>query len=77
VRNWAAQILRWRVPARYYAYALEVARLLLPFQRLGADRMTLGQGAGLGLSIVQAIADAHDADMMRRSSPSRTIKCRT
>jgi signal transduction histidine kinase len=42
----------------------EVARLFQPFQRLGADRV--GPGAGLGLSIVQAIADAHGAALHTR-----------
>jgi signal transduction histidine kinase len=39
----------------------EVDRLLQPFQRLGPDRLARGDGLGLGLSIVAAIADAHDA----------------
>ncbi|OXM45363.1 sensor histidine kinase [Amycolatopsis alba] len=38
--------------------ATEVDRLFQPFQRLGRART--GQGLGLGLSIVQAIATAHD-----------------
>ena len=38
----------------------EVERLFEPFRRAGADR-TGGQGHGLGLSIVRAIADAHGA----------------
>jgi signal transduction histidine kinase len=37
----------------------EVRRLLQPFQRLAPDRT--GDGVGLGLSIVAAIATAHDA----------------
>jgi signal transduction histidine kinase len=36
-----------------------VAELAQPFRRLGADRTGSGQGAGLGLSIVSAIAAAH------------------
>ena len=39
----------------------EVDRLLQPFQRLGPDRLGRGDGLGLGLSIVAAIAAAHDA----------------
>jgi len=40
----------------------QVDRLLEPFQRLGAQRMSSGhEGHGLGLSIVRAIASAHDA----------------
>jgi signal transduction histidine kinase len=41
--------------------AAAVDRLLRPFQRLGADRIGHGGGVGLGLSIVQAIAQAHAA----------------
>ncbi|GAA2416519.1 ATP-binding protein [Actinomadura vinacea] len=37
----------------------QVARLGRPFQRLAADRTGSGTGSGLGLSIVEAIADAH------------------
>ena len=37
----------------------DVARLLQPFQRLAADRT--GNGLGLGLSIVDAVATAHGA----------------
>jgi signal transduction histidine kinase len=39
----------------------ELDRLFQPFQRLDATRMSGTNGLGLGLSIVQAIADAHDA----------------
>jgi signal transduction histidine kinase len=48
--------------------AAEVARLFQPFQRLGADRV--GRGAGLGLSIVQAISDAHGATLHTRPRPT-------
>ncbi len=39
----------------------EVERLLQPFQRLAGDRVGHGDGLGLGLSIVAAIANAHQA----------------
>src|SRR5258707_4661688 len=39
----------------------EVERLFQPFQRLDAARTSGANGLGLGLSIVQAIADAHHA----------------
>ena len=39
----------------------EVERLLQPFQRLAPDRLGHREGFGLGLSIVAAIAAAHDA----------------
>lgn len=43
--------------------AAEVSRLVRPFQRLGADRTGRGpdRGLGLGLSIVDAVATAHQA----------------
>jgi signal transduction histidine kinase len=44
-----------RVPAD------QIDRLLQPFQRLAPDRVGHGDGLGLGLSIVAAIANAHDA----------------
>ncbi len=43
--------------------AEEVDRLLQPFQRLAGDRLGHGDGLGLGLSIVAAIANAHDAPL--------------
>jgi len=39
----------------------EIERLLQPFQRLSPDRVGYRDGLGLGLSIVAAIAGAHDA----------------
>jgi signal transduction histidine kinase len=41
--------------------AAELPRLFQPFQRLGNHTSPSGNGAGLGLAIVQAIANAHDA----------------
>ena len=41
----------------------EVQRLRQPFQRLPSDRFAHSDGLGLGLSIVQAIADAHHATL--------------
>jgi len=41
----------------------EIERLLQPFQRLAADRLGHRDGFGLGLSIVAAIAAAHDAQI--------------
>jgi signal transduction histidine kinase len=40
-----------------------IDRLLQPFQRLGEDRTDHNDGLGLGLSIVQAIATAHNATL--------------
>jgi signal transduction histidine kinase len=47
----------------------EVERLLQPFQRLSADRTSHRDGLGLGLSIVAAIASAHDATLAVRARP--------
>jgi signal transduction histidine kinase len=47
----------------------EVHRLLQPFQRLSPDRTSHGDGLGLGLSIVAAIAGAHDAVLAVRARP--------
>jgi signal transduction histidine kinase len=47
--------------------AEELDRLQQPFQRLGADRTSRGDGHGLGLSIVYAIATAHAGTLSVRS----------
>jgi signal transduction histidine kinase len=47
----------------------EVDRLFEPFQRLRAARTDHGEGSGLGLSIVRAIALAHGADVDARALP--------
>jgi len=49
------------IPAR------EVARLFQPFQRLHLQPKTSTDGVGLGLAIVQAIADAHNAVVTARA----------
>jgi signal transduction histidine kinase len=49
--------------------AAALDRLFQPFQRLGADRTSSGDGLGLGLSIVQAIASAHNATITARAQP--------
>jgi signal transduction histidine kinase len=48
--------------------AHEIDRLFQPFQRLSGERTTTN-GVGLGLSIVQAIAQAHDAALIARPEP--------
>jgi len=47
----------------------EIQRLFQPFQRLGAARTGHTTGHGLGLSIVQAIAGAHGAELTARPRP--------
>ncbi|MBC6456440.1 sensor histidine kinase [Actinomadura sp. HBU206391] len=47
----------------------QVAQLAQPFRRLGADRTNAGDGAGLGLSIVAAIATAHGGTLDLRARP--------
>jgi signal transduction histidine kinase len=46
-----------------------VERLFEPFERGGTDRVGHGEGLGLGLSIVQAITDAHDAGLQATPRP--------
>jgi signal transduction histidine kinase len=41
----------------------EAAALVEPFRRLNGDRPAVAHGLGLGLSIVKAIAGAHDAEL--------------
>jgi signal transduction histidine kinase len=43
--------------------AAEIDRLLQPFQRMAAARVGQGDGFGLGLSIVAAVAAAHHAEL--------------
>ncbi|HEY4024946.1 MAG TPA: ATP-binding protein [Candidatus Dormibacteraeota bacterium] len=47
----------------------EMDRLFQPFQRMGADRTGHADGIGLGLSIVHAIATAHEATLITRPLP--------
>lgn len=44
----------------------EIPALFEPFRRLGAERLVTGGGAGLGLSIVRAVARAHGGDATAR-----------
>jgi signal transduction histidine kinase len=49
--------------------AASLARLFQPFQRLAVDRTNHSEGLGLGLSIVQAIAEAHGATLSACARP--------
>ena len=52
----------------------QVDQLSQPFQRLGADRTGSKGGAGLGLSIVAAIADAHGGTLDLRARPEGGLR---
>jgi signal transduction histidine kinase len=47
----------------------QIQRLLQPFQRLDGARTEHNSGHGLGLAIVQAIAQAHHAELSARARP--------
>jgi signal transduction histidine kinase len=47
----------------------DVDRLFEPFQQLHGRRVRPGDGHGLGLTIVRAIADAHGAALVARARP--------
>jgi signal transduction histidine kinase len=47
----------------------EVCQLAQPFRRLGAERIGSDRGSGLGLSIVAAIAAAHNGSLDLRARP--------
>jgi len=47
----------------------EVEDLFQPFRQLGTQRIRHGEGHGLGLAIVSAIADAHGATLTARARP--------
>jgi signal transduction histidine kinase len=48
----------------------QIERLYEPFERLGAERTNSGEGFGLGLCIVQAVATAHGASLMTEARPA-------
>jgi signal transduction histidine kinase len=52
----------------------QVDQLAQPFQRLGADRTGSEEGAGLGLSIVAAIAEAHGGTLGLRARPEGGLR---
>jgi signal transduction histidine kinase len=56
--------------------AEEIQQLTQPFKRLGADRIGRRDGLGLGLSIVQAIADAHHATLTMKPQMGGGLRIR-
>jgi signal transduction histidine kinase len=52
----------------------QVDELSQPFRRLGADRIGTDRGSGLGLSIVAAIAEAHDGRLELRARPGGGLR---
>jgi signal transduction histidine kinase len=48
----------------------EIERLYEPFERLGAERTNAGEGFGLGLCIVRAVATAHGAMLTTSTRPA-------
>ncbi|MFI6321781.1 sensor histidine kinase [Nonomuraea sp. NPDC050556] len=44
----------------------EVETIFQPFRRLHGDRISSDRGSGLGMSIVKAIAEAHDGNVVAR-----------
>jgi signal transduction histidine kinase len=51
-----------------------VRKLAEPFNRPGAERISNGNGAGLGLSIVSAIATAHGGSLQLRGRPAGGLR---
>ena len=51
-----------------------VAELAQPFRRLGQERTGSQNGHGLGISIVAAIADAHDGTLKLRARPQGGLR---
>jgi signal transduction histidine kinase len=52
----------------------QVDELSQPFRRLGADRIGTDRGSGLGLSIVAAIAEAHDGRLDLQARPGGGLR---
>jgi signal transduction histidine kinase len=52
----------------------EIERIFQPFQRLDATRTADAAGLGLGLSIVKAIADAHNATITATPPPEGGLR---
>jgi signal transduction histidine kinase len=52
----------------------EVQLLGEPFHRIGAERLATGHGAGLGLSIVSAIAAAHGGALQLTARPEGGLR---
>ncbi|WP_226931309.1 MULTISPECIES: sensor histidine kinase [Parafrankia] len=55
----------------------EVGRLFEPFQQLDGRRIRHGDGHGLGLAIVRAVADAHGATLVATARPTGGLDIET
>lgn len=79
---WQASLARWKAGLVREGRAVflvensgpvvpsaELQRLFQPFQTMAPARTGDGNGAGLGLSVVQAIATAHGAEVTAVSRP--------
>ena len=69
VEPWKGQAVLWVANTGPVIPGNDIDRLLQPFQRFGNERGTAHGGLGLGLSIVAAVAKAHDAVLEVRSRP--------
>jgi len=56
--------------------AADLRRLFQPFQRLSSSRRSSGDGVGLGLAIVEAIATVHGAGLAAKARPGGGLEIR-
>ncbi|WP_368856226.1 sensor histidine kinase [Lentzea flava] len=70
VRTATAPPASWRSSTAVHAWTAVLAdQLFEPFRRLCFDRADPPPGNGLGLSVVRAIAEAHDGSATARPRP--------
>jgi signal transduction histidine kinase len=54
----------------------DIERLFQPFERFSSGPRSSGDGVGLGLAIVEAIAQAHEARLAARARPGGGLEIR-